>query len=85
VPDPRQRLVGAEAGAGLLAGRRRVSGAALEDAAGLVVSLEQALQAAAKGVIPAARLVQERAPLLAEGLAERFGGDQFVTHRTSPS
>ena len=44
-------------------------GAALEDAAGLLVGLEQALDAPAEGVVAAASPVQECAPLGPGGLA----------------
>ena len=57
-----------------LAGSRGVGragvGAALEDAGGPVVGLEQALDAPAEGVVAAARPVQECAPLGPGGLAE---------------
>ena len=59
-------------------------GAALEDAGGPVVGLEQALDAPAEGVVAAARPVQKCAPLGPGGLAERGGEDRLVTHRSRP-
>ena len=59
-------------------------GAAFEDAAGLVVGLEQALDAPAEGVVAAAGPVEKCAPLGPGGLARGGGEDRLVTHRTRP-
>ena len=73
---------------GLLAGRLvrpgMAVGAALENAGGPVVGLEQALDPPAESLVAAARLVQERQPLGPGGLAQCGGEDRLVTHRTRP-
>ncbi len=59
-------------------------GAALEDAGGPVVGLEQALDAPAEVVVAPASRVQKCAPLGPGGLAQGGGEDRLVTHCTRP-